>query len=224
MPEEDLCFNRRVMIDLMTLKQMPVLHVVDRDTLFSAATFLRDRVSAKSVRDAFLRIWVAVYAGYPEQLHADQGTNLQSDEWKQMMRDVGIKPIDSGIESHNSLGAGERYHAMLRKIYRTVRMDRASIPLDVALALAVWAMNQTAGPAGISPQSLVLGVNPRMPVKPANLPGHRERCQAIAEARADMVKLVAQARLSKAFRERLPRAAELEVGPGTRVLVFCEKS
>jgi len=103
-------------------------------------------------------------------------------------------------------------------------MDHASIPIDMALALAVWSMNQTAGPDGISPQSLVLGVNSRMPVKPVNLPGHRERCQAIAEARADMVKLWAQARMSKAFRERLPRAAELDVGPGTRVLVFREKS
>jgi len=64
MPNKDLCFNRRVMIALMTLDQTPVLHVVDRDTLFSAATFLCDRVSSKSVWDAFLRIWVAVYAGY----------------------------------------------------------------------------------------------------------------------------------------------------------------
>jgi len=79
MPKEVLCFNRRVMIDLMTLEQMPVIHVVDRDTLFSAATFLPDRVSSKSVWDAFLRIWVAVYAGYSEQLHANPGTNLQSD-------------------------------------------------------------------------------------------------------------------------------------------------
>jgi len=141
-----------------------------------------------------------------------------------MMRDAGITPIDSGIESHNSLGAGERYHAMKRQIFRTVHMVRASILLDEALSLAVWAVNQTAGPAGISPQSLVLGVNARMPVKPTSLPGHRERCKAMAEARADMAKLVAQARLSKAFRERLPRAAELEVGPGTRVLVFREKS
>jgi len=39
-----------------------------------------------------------------------------------------------------------------------------------------------------------------------------------------MVKLLAQVRLRKTFRERLPRAAELEVGPGTRVPVFREKS
>jgi len=39
-----------------------------------------------------------------------------------------------------------------------------------------------------------------------------------------MVKLLAQVRLRKTVRERLPRAAELEVGPGTRVPVFREKS
>jgi len=137
MPKEDLCFNRRVMIDLITFQKTPVRHIIDRDTLFSAATFLCDLVSSQSVWDAFLRIWVAVYAGYPEQRHVDQGTNLQSDEWRQMMRDAGIKPIDSDIESHNSLRAGERYHAMLRQMYRTIRMDHASIPLDVALAVAV---------------------------------------------------------------------------------------
>jgi len=109
---------------------------------------------------------VSAQAGYPEQLHADQRTNLQSDEWKQMMRDAGIQTINSGIESHISLGAGEWYHSMLRQIFRTVRMDHASIHLDSSLSLAVWAMNHTAGPAGISPQLLVLGVNLRMPVKP----------------------------------------------------------
>jgi len=83
-----------------------------------------------------------------------------------MMRDAGIQPINSDIESHISLGAGEWYHSMLRQIFRTVCMDHASIHLDISLSLAVWAMNHTAGPAGISPQLLVLGVNLRMPVKP----------------------------------------------------------
>lgn len=92
-----------------------------------------------------------------------------------MMRDNGIKPIELGIESHNSLGAGERYHAMFRQIYRGVHPDHPSIPADLALAQSVWAMNQTAGPAAISPQSLVLGVNPRIPVKPADLPVRHER-------------------------------------------------
>jgi len=114
MPDEDICFNKRVMIDIMTLEQTSVLHGVDRDTLFSAATFFHNKMDTKSVWEAFLCIWVSAYAGYPEQLHADKGKNLQSQEWKQMMRNARIKPLDSGIESHNSLVAGELYHMMLR--------------------------------------------------------------------------------------------------------------
>jgi len=114
MPDEDICFNKRVMIDIMTLEQTSVLHGVDRDTLFSAATFFHNKMDTKSVWEAFLCIWVSAYAGYPEQLHADKGKNLQSQDWKQMMRNARIKPLDSGIESHNSLVAGERYHMMLR--------------------------------------------------------------------------------------------------------------
>jgi len=222
MPAEDIRFNRRVMADVMTLAKTSVLHVVDRDTLFSAAVFLRDTVSSKAVWEAFLRCWVTVYAGYPEQLHLDQGTNFQSSEWRQMMRDAGIEALDSGVESHNTLGVGERYHAMLRHIFRLIRGSHPSISDDLTLALAVWAMNQTAGPAGISPQALVLGIQPRMPVKPVNLPGHRERCQAIAEARSEILKLVAQARLSKALRQRVFKAAGSEVRPGARVLVYRE--
>jgi len=129
-------------------------------------------VRSNSVWEAFLRCWVTVYAGYLGQLYLVQGTNFQSSEWRQMMRDPGIEALDSGVESHKSLGDGERYHAMLRHIVRLIRGSRPSISDNRTLAVAVWAMTQTAGPAGISPQALVLGIQPRMPVKPVNLPGH----------------------------------------------------
>jgi len=54
-PEEDIRFDRRVMADVMTLEKTSVLHIGDRDTLFSAAIFLRDTVSCMSVWKAILR-------------------------------------------------------------------------------------------------------------------------------------------------------------------------
>lgn len=51
----------------------PVLHIVDRDTLFSSATFLPDGSKSKHVWDAFLRMWVNIYVGYPDAIHDDQG-------------------------------------------------------------------------------------------------------------------------------------------------------
>jgi len=77
-------------------------------------------VRSNSVWGAFLRCWVTVYAGYLGQLYLVQGTNFQSSEWRQMLRDPGIEAVDSGVESHKSLGDGERYHAMLRHIVRLI--------------------------------------------------------------------------------------------------------
>ncbi|OSX76963.1 hypothetical protein BU14_0166s0003 [Porphyra umbilicalis] len=42
LPEGDVIFNRVVLIDLMFLNGRAVQHIVYKDTLFSAATFLRD--------------------------------------------------------------------------------------------------------------------------------------------------------------------------------------
>ena len=49
LPEGDVTFNRVVLIDLMFLNGRAVLHIVDKDTLFSAATFLRDGQSTAAV-------------------------------------------------------------------------------------------------------------------------------------------------------------------------------
>jgi len=63
---------------------------------------------------------VTVYASYPEKLHLEQGKNFQSHVWRQMMRDAGVAPLEFGVESHNYLGVGRRYHSMLRHIFRLI--------------------------------------------------------------------------------------------------------
>lgn len=223
LPHEDVCFNRLVLLDLMFLEGEAVLHVVDADTLWSAAGFMGDGQTADATWDLFVKIWVAAYVGYPQELHVDQGPQLQAPQWRARVEAAGIKQRDSGVESHNSLGAGERYHAFLRQIFRRVRAAHPTIDKGQALSLSVWAMNQTAGPMGISPVLLVFGINPRMPVNPVDLPMQRERNKALVEARADMVKHVARARLSTVVRRNVPKASNTEISPGMRVLVYREK-
>jgi len=175
-------FNRVVLIDLMFLNGRAVLHIVDKDTLFSAATFLRDVQSTAAVWDAYISFWVTKYDEYSNHIHVNAGTLLQSAEWKALLHAAGVQVYDSKVESHNSLGAGERYHAYLRNLYNRVSADRPGISPDMALALAVFVMNQTAGPSGLSPMLLLFGVNPPVPVKPVDLPCHRERSKAMADA------------------------------------------
>eukprot|EP00168_Porphyra_purpurea_P014416 TRINITY_DN412_c0_g1_i3.p1 TRINITY_DN412_c0_g1~~TRINITY_DN412_c0_g1_i3.p1 ORF type:complete len:415 (+),score=68.59 TRINITY_DN412_c0_g1_i3:362-1606(+) len=214
----DVIFNWVVLIDLMFLNGCAVLHTVDKDTLFSAATFLRDGQSTAAVWDAYTSVWVTRYAGFSNHIHVDAGTQLQSAEWKALLHAAGVQVYDSGVENHNSLEAGERYHAYLRILYNRVSADRPGISPDMALALAVFVLNQTAGPSGLSRMLLLFGVNPPVPVKPVDLRGHRERSKAMADARLEMVKCVAKARLDAALRNKVPSGAMVDVQPVMDVL------
>jgi len=191
LPEGEVIFNRVVLIDLMFLRGRAVLHIDDQDTLFSAATFLRDVKSTAAVWDAYMSVWVTTCASYSHHIHFDAGNELHSAErragpfrirvsqqnlgyiqiypdisvgifspsnvrakrktllessphaqalrgktdehqmllraechclqngalseslfqspwWKALLHAAGVQVYNSGVESHNSLGAGER--------------------------------------------------------------------------------------------------------------------
>jgi len=152
-------------------------------------------------------------------MHVDQGSNLTSARWSALAEAAGIKMRASGIESHNSLDAGERNHAVLRHLYQRVRASHPNIAAKTSLALAVWAMNQTIGPQGLSPMLLVFGVHTRIPVRTEDMPEHRDRAKALVQARADMGKHVPRLRLAAAARQPVPAAADREISAGMRVLV-----
>jgi len=170
MPNEDTRLSQLVYVDLMWIEGKAALHVVDKDTCLGAAAFLNEGQTTDAVWEAFQRIWVTPYIGYPAEMHVDQGSNLTSARWSALAEAAGIKMRASGIESHNSLGAGERYHAVLRDLYQRVRASHPNIAAKSSLTLAVWAMNQTIGPQGLSPMLLVFGVHPRISVGTEDLP------------------------------------------------------
>jgi len=221
LPAEDLAFNRTVYLDLMYLDGKSVLHVVDRDTAFSAAAFTRTE-QTDALWLLYCSIWAHPYVGHPSFMHADQGPQFKSAAWKALASSAGIELLLSGIESHNALGTGERYHAFLRSIYRRVRMEHPTVPADGALSLAVSALNQTAGPRGLVPVLLVFGVLPRTPITPLPLPVQRERMAAAVTARKEMRAHVSKARVTMALKSPVPAAAGRAVAPGEKVLVYRE--
>ena len=74
----------------------------------------------------------------------------------------------------------------------------------------------------MSPMLLLFGVNPPVPIKPVDLPGHRERSKAMADARLEMVKCVTKSRLDAALRNKVPSGAMVDVQPGMDKRVFRE--
>ena len=161
MPNEIL-FNREVRLDLMFLKGKPVLHVVDRDTNFSAARFLPSQ-SSEAIWNTFLYCWVTVYTGYPLNMLTDKGTAFcKSEHWQNRCQDAETTLRHTGVESHNSLGSGETYHALLRRIYNKVSMSNPNFTAPLCLSPAVKAINDTAGPGGLVPSLLLFGTLPRL--------------------------------------------------------------
>ena len=151
---DGIVFNRTVILDLMWIHSNPVLHVIDKDTHYSAARFLEGK-STEQVWQTFLLCWVSTYVGYPDILKADAGSVFTSRKWNKLTAEVGVAVEIAGVESSNSMGVGERYHDPLRRIYDKVLASHPGHTKEVILALADKGMKDTLGPEGLVPSLLV---------------------------------------------------------------------
>jgi transposase InsO family protein len=217
--DPDITFNREIALDIFYLRGRPALHIVDLDTHFHEASFLSS-VSTDDVWDAILQNWANIYAGFPESILTDQGSQLVSARFAELAVHFGVKVHHTPIvESHNSNGLVERYHGPLRRTYEKVRFEHRGISDELALSCAVHAANETLGPEGIVPVTLVFGIIPRIGNK---LPKQPERVQAMISARHEMREIMAKLKVSRALRRAVPPAADTVLVPGDLVLVFRE--
>ena len=139
--------------------------------------------------------------------------------WEGLCHLAGIELTLSGVEEHNALGEGERYHSCLRQVYEMVKADFRTIEAEYALQIAVKVVNDTAGPKGLVPTLLVFGIVPRTLVSPLDLPHQKKRMQASVTATNEMARTIAQRRINTALRSNVPAAAASDMKIGTCVLV-----
>ena len=125
-------FNRTLLMDLMFLDSKAVLHIICKDTLFSATQFVKGQSTA-DIWNEYMAIWSNPYVGHLDMIHADFGPQFNSDEWKTLLKMNDIRRITSGVESHNALGVCERYHEYLRQVYRKVRAEDRNLSQAMAL-------------------------------------------------------------------------------------------
>ena len=148
---EDVRFNERVMMDIMYIGTSPVLHVVDGETEFSAASFLRT-ASSDEIWATCLKCWATIYTGLPNRLMVDQGSAFgKSESFISIVNTANFDLQTTGIEAHSILGIGERYHQPLRNTFRKLFDAYPSQDKTLLLQCAVKGMNDTLGPEGIVP-------------------------------------------------------------------------
>ena len=76
---------------------------------------------------------------------------------------MGVVCNQVPVEAHWSVGKVEAYHAPLRRAWEIITAEtKGSIEPADALQMALKAVNDTAGPAGLVPTLLVFGAYPRV--------------------------------------------------------------
>jgi hypothetical protein len=117
----------------------PILHVIDEATTFQSSAFL-PRVDVSAIWNTFISIWCNSYVGFPENMSTDRGSVFVSPEWVNACDLGNVHLRHTGVESHSSLGIGERFHSPLRTIYKNLQIEHPSLPREVRLSMATHAM------------------------------------------------------------------------------------
>lgn len=206
--EENLVFNNELALDLFWLDGKAVLHIVDIATGFSDPGFFTGH-SSSDVWTAYTLAWYSVYLGRPNSFRTDSGSVFMAQRWHAITSEKGIDLKISGVESHNSLDLGERYHKPLRRLYRKIRYETLKLDQHITLLLAIKAMNENVGPKGYVPTLFVFGSLSRFPATTSDLPDQKERMHALEAARIDYASIVARLRTARALRSRIPPASSM---------------
>lgn len=91
-------FNHSVQVEKVFLQGLPVYHMIDGGTYFSAATFLRTPSTAE-IWKSIQNMCNLVYLGLPELLSVYQGTNYLSNEMKAKCESYEITVLKEPIET-----------------------------------------------------------------------------------------------------------------------------
>ena len=139
-----------------------LLVITDHFTKFAVAVPTRNQ-TAKTTADAFYHQW-AVYFGFPERLHTDQGANFES----QIIREVCklANTLKSRTSPYHPSGNGltERMNRTLLNMLGTLDPDQ-KCDWKSQIDVLTHAYNCTRHEStGYSPYFLLFGLNPRLPI------------------------------------------------------------
>ena len=131
---EDICFNSVVAVDIMYVDKNPILHLVDEEKHFAAATFLKN-VFSKESWNAVMKCWCLVHMVPPDYLRIEQGSNFVSKEFRAPASASGIEILEAAVENPSTMKNVERYHGSLRTAFERLHCD---IPLEPREICSRW--------------------------------------------------------------------------------------
>ena len=79
-----------------------------------------------AIWDRILNFWATGYTGFRLKFVAHQGSLFQKS-FAELSAPLDVKVFKKGVQSHNSLGVGERYHGPPRYKYLKLRDEHPSV-------------------------------------------------------------------------------------------------
>ena len=184
--KELLDFNYRVYLDGIKWtngagESFQFYHIVDAGTHFHVA-FIAPAHSSSDVINLIHQHWIN-WAGSPQEMKVDSGTELNSEEFSQFAQRMSIRCITTCPEAHWQNGAIERHGSFLQHMLSKVDLEapiKNYQDLQVALNQCTQAKNSMVVHRGYSPEIMVFGKQSRLPgsvLSDLSIPAHTAALQ-----------------------------------------------
>ena len=131
-----------------------LLTIMCASTRFPEAIPLRN-IKTKTIVKALVKFFT--FVGLPKSVQSDQGSNILSGVFQQVMHELGIKQYRSSAYHPESQGALERFHQTLKNMIRSYCYDTEK-GWDEGIHLLLFAVRESVQESlGFSPFELVFG-------------------------------------------------------------------
>ena len=179
--KDPMDFNDKIAIDCLKWTNKAglgfhVLHIIDFGTSFHVACVAPNRTSQNAIQN-ITTSWLQ-WAGAPNEMIVDSGTEFNSDEFMQFLQRFNIKSTTIVPEGHWQNGRSERHGAILESMLTKFDLESPIMSytdLHQALWFIMQAKNACSLRRGYAPEVLVFGKHTRLPgsiSSDQNLPAH----------------------------------------------------
>ena len=145
-------------------QQFHFYHFVDQSTVFQTAVATAGHSATHAIR-ALNQGWMQ-WAGLPNMLCIDAGTELNSEEFLEALQRNNIKSRTIATDAHWQNSRAERHGAILKQILSKMdHEDRINSfeKLEISLSMATHTKNQWSRHRGYPPEVLVFGKTTKIP-------------------------------------------------------------
>lgn len=125
---------------------------------------------------------VTIYLGYQIVKRVEHESAITSDALGLRSSGNGIQLQWSGAVCYNSLGAGERYHGPLRRIFSMLIETHPTLHPELYLRLNIEGLEETMAPYWLVPDLLLFGSLPSFPILSTVYSTQFERMKALRKA------------------------------------------